>query len=110
MAEDVADVAGVALGTVADKYLAWFNRYAAGGIIILYNGIHEERIALFRPVTAERFPCRQIIHRLVHGGYHGGSQRLRHVPDTHADNLPVRVRHLESVYLFRYVGEQVTAL
>ena len=67
MAEHIADVSAVALGAVADEHFAGFEEDAAGGVIVFDDGVDQERIALFGPVSVKCILACHFIDRLVHG-------------------------------------------
>ena len=110
VAENIADISAIAFGTVADEDLSRLQEYAAAGIIILDDCVDQEAVSLFGAVTVEILCRSQIIHCLMHGFDDGRCQGLCYITDSHADYFVFRVCHFETVYLFRDVGKQVTAL
>ena len=90
-AEDVADVAAVALGAVGDKDLVGLDIHAPGGIVGLGNGLPQEIVALLGTVAVEALKGTHLIHRLVHGFNDSGGQRPGHITDAQTDHLGLGV-------------------
>jgi len=83
VAEDVEDVARVALGAVRDKNLVRSD--AETGILVFDNGFAKEGITLLRPVALESARVSEFVDGIVHGLAAGFGERLGHVADTTAD-------------------------
>jgi hypothetical protein len=109
-AEDVEDVAGVALGAVGDEDFVGRNVHTVGTVVVLGDGLAEEVVPLLRAVAAERLALRHLIDGRVHGRDAGGRQRLGDVADAEPDHLGLRVRVGVGLHAARDLGEQVAGL
>ena len=80
-AENFLDIAHIALGAVADKYLVGFNIDASGLIVVFDNGVQQEVVALLRAVAAEAGGFCHFVNSGVEPGNDGFRQRTGHVAD-----------------------------
>ena len=110
MAEDVEDVAHVALGAVGDKDLVGDDVAPAGLVIMLGDGLAEEVATLLIAVPLERLAPGHLIDGLVHRRDHSGHERLGHVADAAADDLGGRIRGGEGLHAAADFGEEVAGL
>ena len=108
-AEDLLDVAAVALGAVADENLVRRDLDAAVRVVVLDDGFRQERVALLRAVAVERLSLRLIVDRLVHGLDADLRQRLRDIADAEADDVGIRVRFLVGGDTARDLREEIAA-
>ena len=105
--EEFADVARVALGSVADEHLRGAEADAPRLEVVFEDGFNEEVVTLFRSVSAEG-PCvGHVVDGPVHGFDAGRRQWLCDVADAQGDDLLPRVGHLEGIHPLGDVGEQV---
>ena len=102
-----AYVSRVALRSVVDENLAWVEVYSAWCEVVFHYGAAQEVVAPLRTVAVECGFFSHFVHRLVHGFYHGGTQRLCHIAYAEADYTHLRMCHLEGVHLLGNVCEQV---
>ena len=86
-AHQLADVAGIALGTIVDKDFAGVEVYASGQKIVLHDGLTQKQIALFGTVAMKTFLHRHVVHGLVHGLDDSGTQRPCHIAYAEADDV-----------------------
>ena len=108
-AEDLLDVAAVALGAVADEDLVRRDLDAAVRVVVLDDGFRQERVALLWAVAVERLSLRLIVDRLVHGLDADLRQRLRDIADAEADDVGIRVRFLVGSDTARNLREEIAA-
>ena len=85
VAENIKDVAAIALGAVTDKNFVVGHFQPLVAEIVLGDGVAQPIIALFRAVALEALSRAHFIHRPVHGGHHGRGQWLGHIADAAAD-------------------------
>lgn len=97
MAEYVAYVSRIALGSVVDEDFLWAEMNAACRVIVFDNGINQKVITLFRTVSAECLGISHLIHCLVHRFDANLRQRTGNVSDTQTDDFFFRVRYPESI-------------
>ncbi len=79
-AEQLLNVAHVALRAVGNEHLVVVQLHAAAGIIMLADGVDEEVIAVIRAIAAERLLHAHFADRLVHRVDDGGCQRAGESP------------------------------
>ena len=108
-AQDFLDVSGVALGTVVDEDLIEIDVDSSWQEIVFLNSFTQEVVTSLRSIAMEGSLVGHFLHRFVHGFDDHRSQRTRYVANTQTDHLDLRMRHLESVDPFSYVGKQVVA-
>ncbi len=98
-AENLLHVARVGLGPVADKDLIELDADAARAEIVVDNRLPQELVPDAAVViAAERLLPAHLLDRPVHGLDHRRRQRLRDVPDPHADDLRLRMRLFEGTH------------
>ena len=90
-AEDLLDVAAVALRAVADENLIRRDLDAAVRVVVLDDGFRQEGVALLRAVAVERLSLGLIVDGLVHGLDADLRQRLRDIADAETDDVGIRV-------------------
>ena len=94
LAEQVQQVAQVALGAVRDEDLGHIQRYTALGVV-LPDGLAQERIALLAgDVAVEGLLAALLLDGLVHGLGDRSGQRQGDVTDPQADDIGLRVGFL----------------
>ncbi len=106
-AEDIADVAGIALGTVVDEDLVTLEGNATWREVIGDDGVLQERIAMLRTVATEGLAAGHLIDRLVQSLDDGWTQWLCDVADAETDDVGLWMCGLECCYLLRDGGEEV---
>ena len=87
VAEDVENVAHIALGPIGNENLVRGDLTPASLKNILGDRLAQKLIPLLRPIPAKRLPPRKLIHRNMHRRHTSPRQRLGHIPDPHADDL-----------------------
>ena len=105
--EDVADVARVALGTVADEDLGAVELDAAGLEIVLDDGIDEEVIALFGTISPKGCSVGTFIHGTVHGLNGGRGQGTSHIADAQTDDVRFGMLGFVGIHLLGYLRKEV---
>ena len=108
--KDFLHIAGIALGTVADK--DFIRRDIAAPVleIMLGNGFSQEKIALFGTITAESFHMGHFIYSLVHSFNDSRSQGLGHVPDAQGNNIRIGMCFHIGILLLSHCGKQIGPL
>ena len=109
-AEQFLDVAGVALGAVADEHLVGLDESPARPEIVGGDGLAQEVVALLRAVTAEPGHGAHLVHSLVEGLDACRRQRVGDIADAQLDHLALGVGGLEGGHPLGDVGEQVGGL
>ena len=84
-AEDIEDVAGVALGAVGDEDFVGFDIEAAGLEVVVGDGVAEEVVALLRAITFEGFGNALFVDGVMHGVADGFGEGFGDVADAAAD-------------------------
>ena len=90
-AENVPNIAAVALGSVGDKDFAGADGYAAGLVVVLGDCATQELIPLLGPIAVEVLGGGHLVHGGVHGGGDGGGKGPGHIPNAQADEAALRV-------------------
>ncbi len=108
--EDLLDVAGVALGAVADEHLVGFDPRPPGLEILGRDFLPQELVALLGAVAAEGGGIRHLVHRLVKGPDAGRGQGSGHVADAELDDVRRGVGLLVGRHAPGDLGEQVGGL
>ena len=109
MAEDVADVSRIAFRPVVDEYFLRAEMNAARCVIVFNDGINQKVVSLFGAVSMKCLGVGHLVHCLVHRLDAGLRQWAGNVSDTQTDDVLLGVRYPESIDLFGYVREQITA-
>ncbi len=86
-AEDIADIAGVALRAVADENLVRGNLDAAVPELVFADGLPQERVAGFRPIAAERLGTPHLPRSGGHRLHNGRGQRPGDVADSQPEDF-----------------------
>lgn len=81
--------------------------YAARQIVVLYNGLSKEQIALLRTIAVKAFLGSHLVNGLVHGLDDGRTQRTGYVAYAEANHVCFLMRHLEGIYLLCDVCKQI---
>ena len=112
MAQDVEDVAAVALGTVGNEHLVVGHLQATVAEIAPGDGLAQEIVTLLRAVAAKRFASRHIISGAVQGGDGRSRQGFGNVTDPESDEAVggVRVGFAEGLDASADLREEVTGL
>ena len=105
--EQFLEVAGVALGTVADKYLVLTDVDATTSEIVFYDGMAQKVVSLLRSVATERRSVGHLVGRTMQGFYDSRNERLGYVADAEADDLGLRMLRPESLHLLCYLREEI---
>ena len=105
-AEQIQDVAEVALCAVRDEDFIRIELCPAGGVVFL-DSVLEEIVALLRAIAAEGFLYAHLAERLLHGINDSRSQRQCDVADAQADDRGARVLLAVLGNLAVDIGEQV---
>ena len=90
LAEDVEDVAGIALRAIRDENFV--GRDAEVGELVVDDCLAEELVALLGPVAFEGLATGHFLNAIVHRLNHGGGQRLGYIADATADDAGGLVR------------------
>ncbi|MPM79187.1 hypothetical protein SDC9_126220 [bioreactor metagenome] len=69
--QDIADVTGVALGTIADKNFIGRDNDSFLSEINLGYLFPQKIVALFRPITTKSVTCRHVVYCSMQGSNHG---------------------------------------
>ena len=107
--ENVADVARVALGTIADEYFFAVKLNAPRKEIMLDDGVDEEVITMFWAIASKSSSVGTFIHSAVHGLDGSIGQRTGDIADAEADNFFLRMCRGVCLHFLRNVREQITA-
>ena len=109
VAEQLLNVAHVALRAVGHKHLVKCQLHAAARIVALADGIHQEVVAEVRAVAAEGLLTAHLVHSLVQCLDDSRHQRLGHVADAQTDDVGVGMRRLIFLHAPRNLRKQVGA-
>ena len=107
LAQDVEDVAAVALGAVGDEDLLGRDGAAAGLEVVGGDGFAQPQIALFGPVAVEALAGAHGIDGGLHGGAAGLGQGLGDIADAEANDRCLGVGLTKSLHPPGDFGEQV---
>ena len=109
-AEDVADVAAVALCTVAYQHFFGRNGYAEA-LVVACNRFTKEVVALTAVlITSECFLYAHFVSGLLHSLNYNGSQRLCNVAYTHLYNFIIGVSGNVLSYSLAYFDKKIAFL
>ena len=106
--EYIANVAGIALGTVIDKYVIGRKVYSQRLIITFHYGLTQPLITALGTVTVECVLCGTVFYGLMHGFYDSRSERTRHIAYSHTDDIGAGVGLAECIHPLGDIQEQVT--
>ncbi len=109
-AEDIENVAAVALGAIGNKNFVRGDFTAECLIIIFSNGFAQKRIALLRAIAAKTFACAHLIYCFFHSIARAGGKRLGDITNAHTNEFLVGIGFLEGVYLAGDIAEKVGCL
>ena len=109
-AQDVEDVAGVALRSIADKNFVVRHLDAAIAEVVSGNRRAQPFVALFGAVAVKSLPVAHFVHRLVHRRDDRRRQRLGHIADATTDEplCGFRVRLAKHFYAPADLWKKIT--
>lgn len=105
--EDIANISGVAFGSVTDKDLIGVYFYASFTIIITCDFFGKKRIALLRTISVKSFACRLIVHRFMERLDSCLTQRTGHITDAHAYYVCAGMAFGISIYPAGHLTEKI---
>ena len=109
-AEDVEDVAAVALGAIGDEDLLGTDVTAAGLEIVLSNRLPQPQVTLLRAVAMEALAVAQLVYGRLHGIAAGFWQWFGHIADAQANQRRIGVGFTEKLHPPGDFREEITSL
>ena len=108
-AQDVEDVAGVALRAVGDEDLVVGDVEPVRAVIVFRDGVAEEFVPLLGPVAVKAVARAHLVHGPVQRLARGGGQRLGHVADAAADEAlgGLRIRGAKGIHPAGDFGKEI---
>ena len=109
-AQNVGEIACIALRTVIDEDFVCTDIYATGMVVVDGNGLAQELVSLFRTITTETFGTRLLLNRTVKGFYDSGGKRTGDIADAQTDETDIGMILLEIGHTMGNICKKIIGL